>query len=102
MVVSLLCLVFSGCAHYTLQVPEPNSAGQTHTVTMFAYLGGAIERKHIAHECDITHCLDMVRVKDNLAYDLLSVITLGLVKPIEVEYKCSAGQTKVGDPITAR
>ncbi len=100
-IASLLLFVFlvEGCAHYTIQAPEPNPAGQTHTVTLYSYFWGAIEPTHSAIECDITDALDVVRARDNLAYDFISVITLGVIKPMEMEYKCSAGKSPVGQRI---
>ena len=94
-----LFLWLSGCAHYTLQVPEPNPKGQTWKKTYVAYFWGAIETERIAQQCDAPHALDMVRAKDNLLYDVVSVLTLGIVKPMTIEYKCSAGESQVGDPI---
>ena len=96
---ALACTLAAGCAHYVLQVPEPNPTGQTWQKTYVVYFWGILEKEKIARECDVTNALDMVRVKDNLAYDLVSVLTLGIVQPIVVEYKCSAGEAEVGPPI---
>ena len=98
-IVSLSLFGLTACAHYSVQAPEPNPAGQTHSVTLTSYFWGAVEQQHNAPECDATHSLDMVRVEDNLGYDFLSVITLGIVKPMKIEYRCSAGQTPVGPAI---
>lgn len=94
-----VALSLSACAHYTVQTPEPNPAGQTHSVTMTAYFWGAIDQEHYAHLCDVSNSLDMVRVQDNLGYDILSVITLGIVKPMKIEYRCSAGASVEGPTI---
>ena len=95
-----LAIGAGACAHYTLQVPEPNPAGQTWSKTYVSYLWGAYEEEKVARQCDVTQALDTVRAKDNLAYDLISVLTLGAVKPLKIEYSCSAGRAVVGEPIS--
>ena len=92
-------LACAGCAHYVLQVPEPNPTGKSWEKTYVVYFWGLLETEKIASECDVTQAMDMVLVKDNLAYDLVAVLTLGIVQPIAIEYKCSAGKAEVGPPI---
>ena len=92
-------LLIGGCARYELEVPQPNPTGQTWTATYVTWLWGAIETRQVASECDITNAIDLVRVKDNFGYDLLSVVTLGIVKPMTIEYKCGAPRAQVGEQL---
>ena len=96
---TLLTAIGSGCAHYELTVPQPNPAGQSWSVTYVTYLWGAVETRKVADKCDITNAIDQVRVHDNLLFDLVSVVTLGIVKPIRMEVTCGAPRNQHGETL---
>ncbi len=85
-----------GCATHRLVVDEPNPATGYEDATLTAYFWGTIEREEVAENC-LDHALDEVRVRTNPAYALVTVITLGIVVPVEVQWKCRKLPPQVGE-----
>ncbi|WP_147453440.1 hypothetical protein [Eilatimonas milleporae] len=57
---------------------------------------GAVEDPQVAEACDRGFGMDRVRARTNLGYDLISVITLGFVRPLDLSYRCYTGESPVG------
>ena len=97
MVIPLLGLSFllPACAHYRVVVPEPTPATDYQTVTMHAYLWGAIEDTQPTENC-LDNLIDEVRVKQTFPYVLATTLTLGIWMPLEVEWKCAKRPLKEG------
>ena len=92
----LLAACLGGCSTVRVQAPERPGVADRQT-TAWSYAWGLIPA---FPEVDCQgQALAEVTVESNLAYDLLSVITLGLVSPKTVEWKC-AGATPSGGTIT--
>jgi hypothetical protein len=67
--------------------PEPNPATDYRSATLHAFLWGAIEQEQIAENCK-SNAIDEVRVQNNFGYALVTVVTLGIWMPLDVEWKC--------------
>jgi hypothetical protein len=92
----LALLLLQGCAYHRLVVKNPNPADQTyHPVSSTALGWGAIEEQKVADKCE-TSLLSEIRVRTSLAQALVTVLTLGLVQPARVDYRCSKAPTGVG------
>ena len=90
-------LLLESCAYHRLAVKNPNPADQTyHPVNSTALGFGAIEELKIAKKCE-TNLLSEVRVRTSLGQALITVLTLGLVQPSRVEYRCSKLPTQEGE-----
>lgn len=84
---AILLAGVAGCANYHLRSPEPNPATEYKHATMHAFLWGAVEEERIASNC-ASNAIDEVRVRNNYAYALATVLTLGLWMPMDVMWKC--------------
>ena len=87
----LLIILTQGCYTYRLNAPNhPGVKDEGETVWSFAW--------GLVHERPRVNChgqaLAEVTVKSNLAYDILTVATLGFASPKKVTWKCAraAGQ----------
>ena len=86
----LLCAV-GGCAEYRLRIADSDPTEiQYEEVTMHAYLWGTqLSPPAQEAKCGEDGINDVVIV-DNLGYDFVSVLTLGIWKPITLRYRCLA------------
>lgn len=92
----LTLLLLHGCAYHRLVVPNPNPGDQYyHKVESTALGWGAVEERNVADRCE-TNILSEVRVRTTLGQALITVFTLGLVQPAEVQYRCSKLPTTEG------
>lgn len=90
-------LMTSSCATHQLIVPNPNPTDQTLvTVSSNAFGFGAVQRRNVATEC-ATNLIDEVRVRQNLAQALATVLTLGLWMPAHIEYRCAKVPSTTGE-----
>ena len=91
-VLMILLLAIAGCAaEYRISIPDSDPTDiQYMEAGMDAYLWGSIMDPVVEEtDCEGEGINDVV-VVDHLGYDLLSVITLGLWKPIHIRYRCKA------------
>jgi hypothetical protein len=79
-------LLLSACATHRLTVQHPNPTGEPVTVNSNAFGWGAVQRRTAAN-CD-TNVIDEVRVHQNFAQALATVLTLGAWMPTTIEYRC--------------
>jgi hypothetical protein len=83
----LVLTLLSGCAQHRIIVQTPNPTGQPVTVNSTAYAFGTVQ-PITAAQCN-TNLLNEVRVHQNLGQSLVSVLTLGIVNPLKIEYICA-------------
>ena len=88
--------ILHGCATHRLVVDEPNPATNYQRTTIVAYLWGIIETQKVATNC-LDHALDEVRVRTNAANLFVTVATLGIVIPVQVDWKCRKLSTDPGE-----
>lgn len=74
-------------------MPDPNPMPDTHVVQSTAFTG-VTRRNEVA--CP-TNLIDEVRVRQSLGESLVTVLTLGLVAPARIEYRCAKIPTPEGD-----
>ncbi len=90
-----LGVLFQGCAHHRVVVPEPKPATDYESATMHAYLWGAIEETLHTDNC-VDNAIDEVRVKQTFPNVLATVLTLGIWMPQEVEWRCAKRKQEEG------
>lgn len=87
-------LLLDGCASHRIMVANPNPSGPYRSVQSTALGFGAAERRTVV-DCP-TNLLDEVRVRQSFGEALLTVVTLGLVAPARVTYRCAKRPTEEG------
>lgn len=87
-------LLLSGCAYHRLIVPNPNPGSSWKAASSNALGFGAAQRRIVA-DCP-SNLLDEVRVRQSLGESLVTVLTLGLLAPARVEYRCAKSPTEEG------
>jgi len=90
---------FQGCYHVRVNTAayDPSTTYQSETVhTLF---WGLVQEDVIASNCDSLKVkgLDEVRVTTNFGYSLITVLTLGIWCPTQIEWKCSKPCQREGE-----
>jgi hypothetical protein len=104
----------TGCYHYRVSAPGPaNPAGKEGKTTVNSYFWGIVQDDQpVATECQLhdasnphappqNHALYEVTASTNFGYVFLSFITLGIWCPMELEWRCAAGEPPLIDEIPA-
>ncbi len=85
------------CYHYRVQAPQPNPATEAQKETRWAFFWGLVQDKEWrADLCQPSNALDEVKVSTNLGYAMLTVVTLGIVSPMNLEYRCAKQPSEAG------
>lgn len=98
-VFALIVFSLQSCYHYRVlnTVNDPASV-QYHEKVMWSYCWGLVNKPGNFTVPDCTNSsIDEVRISSNLATSLLTVITLGFVSPVKVEWKCHKPCQKIGE-----
>lgn len=83
----LITLTAYGCYSYRLHAP--NKVGvTTQQEVVWSFAWGLVQEQPKIENCN-DQALAEVTVKSNLAYDFLTVMTLGFASPKKVEWKCA-------------
>lgn len=85
----------AACYHYRVRPPRPDPATEYRSRTTVALIWGAVQPDVRAADCTVSNAIDEVRVTTNVAYTLVTVVTLGLVAPLQVEWRCAKQQTGI-------
>jgi Bor protein len=88
----LLTLVLSaGCWYHRIEVTTPASAGTEYESTVaWSLLWGAVQGKEVTPDNCNGQGLKEVKVSSNLGFALLTVVTLGLVAPERIQWRCAS------------
>ena len=99
--VLLVAAAASGCYHYTVEAPRRDPATEWRGRTAWSFLWGALQSSPVpAAGCEPSNAIDQVRSSTNLGFTLITAATLGLVAPLQVEWRC-AKQNQGGGEIRA-
>lgn len=88
-----------GC-YYTRVLTSHNDPSTNYNKKMASsFLWGLVQHDVIATDCDSLQLksIDEVRVTTNFGYALITVVTLGIWCPMQVEWKCPKPCPRVGD-----
>lgn len=83
---SLFCCALSGCATHRLVLAHPNPSGEPMAERSTAYFWGAAQKRTVTCE---KSGLDEVLIRQTFGDTLLSIVTLGIVTPIQFKYVCT-------------
>ena len=81
-----------GCYHYRVMPKNPDPGDEVHPKkTMHSFLWGLAQSppNGVVTECTEPDALAEVAMTTNAGYLLLSVVTLGIWVPMEVEWQCA-------------
>ena len=86
----LAAVAMSGCYHYTVEAPRRDPATEWRGRTVWSFLWGALQSSPVPAEgCEPSNAMDQVRSSTNLGFTLITAATLGLVSPLQVEWRCA-------------
>ena len=85
----LLLSLIQGCYGYRIVVPQSDPVVDCDKETVHSLFWGLINdpQQIVAEEC-VSNSLHEVRVSINTGYIILSVVTLGIWMPMDIECKC--------------
>lgn len=97
LVLAIVLLGTPACYQYRVQAPQPNPATEAQKDTRWAFFWGLVQDKEWrADLCQPSNALDEVKVSTNVGYALLTVVTLGIVAPMDLEYRCAKQPSDAG------
>jgi hypothetical protein len=81
--------ILSGCWYHRLEAPSPVAkATEYEGAVAWSFFWGALQKDPLPDNCN-GQALAEVKETSNLGFTLLAAITLGLVAPERVEWKCA-------------
>ncbi len=89
-----LTICLAGCYQYRAQAPGYPGVTNGGEV-IWSFLWGAVKEDPKIDNCN-EQALAEVTVRDNFGFALLTVVSLGLVSPKKVEWKCARPQPTEG------
>ena len=87
-------LLLSACAYHRVVVANPDPGSEMKQADSTAFGWGAAQRRTVA-DCP-TNLIDEVRFRQSFFESLVTVVTLGLVAPAQVQYACRKLDTDEG------
>ena len=92
----IILMVNQSCYHYRVSSANFDPSTNYNKKTVHSYLWGKVQSRTngidvVADNCDALkiNMLDEVRVTTSFPYALITVVTLGIWCPIQVEWKCA-------------
>ncbi len=78
------------CYHYRILTTQSDPATEYQSKIVWSYCWGLINKPMnlTVPNCTATSGLDEIRVTQNIGSLLLTLVTLGIVAPVKVEWKC--------------
>ena len=89
-IVAVMFITNEGCYHTRILTSHNDPSTQYQKLTVNTFFWGLVQRNVVATDCDALQLksLDEVRVTTNYGYALITVITLGIWCPMQLEWKC--------------
>ncbi len=85
----LAALLLAGCWYHRVEVSSPvTAATEYESATYWSFLWGVWQREPEPLNCN-GQALKEVNVSSNLGFALLTAVTLGLVAPERISWKCA-------------
>lgn len=84
-----LLFIQMGCYHYHVTAPKPDPATDYEHRTAHAFLWGLIQSDNVRATDCVSNALDEVHITTNFGYAIVSVATLGIWVPLDVEWRCA-------------
>jgi len=94
-------LFLSSCYSYRVTTEAQAGTEASKPVTAHAFFWGLVQKPSEIHTpvCDSLGVIGMseVTVKNNFGYSLITVATLGIWSPVQIQWKCSKPCKKTGE-----
>lgn len=86
------------CYHYRVLTTKSDPVTEYEKTTMWSYCWGLINspQNFVVPNCTQNNALDEVQFSTKFTYSLLTIVTLGIVSPVEVKWKCHKPPQRVG------
>ena len=96
-----MALLGTGCFHYRLAVVSPDGqilppATESETATLWSFAWGLVQPTVRPGRCQGNGAAEVITTT-NFGFALLTVVTLGLVAPAQVEWRCAKDRPTQGD-----
>lgn len=86
----MAAFLLSACYHYRVDAPALSAAKEPISATRWAFFWGLAQPGDISTKCVcLNRGLKEATATTNAGYALLTVVTLGIVAPLELEFVCS-------------
>jgi hypothetical protein len=95
--ISFLSITFEGCSTVHVNAVQASAADDTFSKTVVALWWGGSDPVELV-DCD-GNGLQFVNVSTNWLYSLCTVVTLGAVVPLDIEYRCTSEPMQDGGTI---
>lgn len=97
--VLLIALPFQSCYHYRVLTTQSDPATELQEKVLWSYAWGLINKpkEFIVPNCDKKNALDEVTMTTSFGGSILTIITLGIVCPVKVQWRCHKPLQRVGD-----
>jgi len=97
--IGLLLLSLQSCYHYRVLTTHSDPATGYQQNVLWSFCWGLINKPKdfIVPNCDNKNALDEVLVSTSPGGSILTIITLGIVSPVQVEWRCHMPCQRVGD-----
>jgi hypothetical protein len=82
-----IVVLTEGCYHYRISM-RGEAATEPHKKTMHALFWGLVQENQFADNCQ-GKGIHEVRVSTNFGYVLVSVVTVGIWVPMDIEWSCA-------------
>ena len=95
----LIITSLQSCYHYRVLTTQSDPATEYQQKVLWSYCWGLINKPKdfIVPNCDNKNALDEVLVTTTLGGSILTIVTLGIVSPVKVQWRCHKPPQRVGD-----
>ena len=97
----LLLIIVSTQSCYQYRVLNTNNdpATEYQTKVLWSYAWGLVNKPQDFHvpNCSTSNAIDEITFSKNFGQSILTVITLGIVSPVQVKWKCHKPCQRVGN-----
>ena len=87
----------TGCYHYHVTAPKPDPATEYESRTVHSYLWGLIQSDNVEASDCLSNALDEVHITNNFGYSVVTVVTLGIWAPLDVQWRCAKEPSPDGE-----
>lgn len=97
LLIILILFFLNGCYHYRVIAPDPDPATDYESRVAHSLFWGLLQARDISADDCLSNALDEVRVTANLGYSVISVATLGIWMPMNVQWRCAKEPLQEGE-----
>lgn len=97
LVILLILPFLSGCYHYRVTAPDPDPATEYESRVAHSLFWGLVQSRDISADDCLSNALDEVHMTTNLGYSVISVATLGIWMPMNVQWRCAKEPLQEGE-----